>query len=144
VSLVTIGPIIVGLCAAGALVGLVIARREVLRRRLTKIGGAVTGATAIERHPLIGVWQIDPTDTPAIERWGETTLEFRSDGTLIHTIHGAVKDEVALLTYRILDDNWIETDQPSHPRPERTRYALSPEGLLITFESQTARYRRSV
>jgi len=97
-----------------------------------------------EVNGLIGTWRTDPSDRGALHAFGDNTLDFRLDGTLVLTIHGAVKDEVVFLTYRIVDNEWLETDQPSRPRKERSRFALSDLGLVIEHGEERARYRRTL
>jgi hypothetical protein len=74
---------------------------------------------------LVGCWrQIDSNLEP-----GGVTLAFYDAGKLTYTIHGEQKDEIIELTYRV-SGNTLVTDQPSHPRVERTTFTFLPEGLL--------------
>jgi hypothetical protein len=91
---------------------------------------------------LLGIWKFDPQDEEALHSYGKATLKFGSDGSLLYTVHQADKDQVSRLTFRV-DSGFIITDQPSHPRPERTAYELTPDGkLVLTFGGQRARYIR--
>lgn len=95
-----------------------------------------------EESMLIGVWRSDPTDVAGLARFGDTTLDFRADGTLVHTLHEESKEHISLLTYRILGEVWIETDQPTRPRRERTRYRVSDRHLSLELGGETANYVR--
>jgi hypothetical protein len=68
---------------------------------------------------LLGRWRIDPTDTSAVEAFGDATFEFDKRGNLIYIVKEAEKNQVMLMTYRIVGDVVI-TDQPSHPDPQST------------------------
>jgi hypothetical protein len=82
-------------------------------------------------------------------RWisGETaeicTLQFSEGGLLDYTIHGSDKDQTILLTYRVEGDVLI-TDQPSHPREERTSFVLTEDDrLILTFGDHESMYVRA-
>ena len=91
---------------------------------------------------LIGRWQVDPADAASIEALGDIAIEFDADGNLIYIIRSGERDEVILMTYRV-DGDTIVTDQPSHPRPERTRYAISGDGALtLWFAGAASRFVR--
>jgi hypothetical protein len=94
--------------------------------------------------PLIGVWRTDPTDTAALARFGDTTVDFQKNGTLVYTIHKGSEDQVMLYTYREVAPGVIETDEPSHPGRERARYQISPSGYRMTLQlgQETAEYIR--
>jgi hypothetical protein len=91
---------------------------------------------------LLGRWMIDPTDTAAVEAFGDAALEFDERGNLIYIIKEAEKDQVILMTYRVVGDVVI-TDQPSHPDPQSTRFEVSGDALSLTFGGQPARFIRA-
>jgi hypothetical protein len=70
---------------------------------------------------LRGKWRSEGSD--------RTTLNFKEGGMLEYTIPGADKDQIIFLTYRI-EGSVLITDQPSHPREERTTFQLTPDGKL--------------
>jgi hypothetical protein len=85
---------------------------------------------------LIGTWSIDPTDEAGIKAFGLRTMEFKSNGQLVHS----VPEGKMLLTYRVEGDIII-TDQPSHPAEQRTRFAFTPDGRLhLEIGGQRARF----
>jgi hypothetical protein len=93
---------------------------------------------------LIGTWKSDPDDATGAKGYGRVTLEFGSDGTLLYISHGADKDEIIRLTY-LIEPGFIVTNQPSHPKLERTRYSFTSDGrLILAFGGQQSRYVRSI
>ena len=91
---------------------------------------------------LTGVWRADPSDAEGRRRFGDTTLDVRPDGSLIYMSHGQMKDQISLLTYRVVAPGWIETDQPSSPRAERTGYAICGRRLTLISDGDAVSYLR--
>jgi len=86
---------------------------------------------------LLGKWSSEPGSDEV------TTLEFRKNGQLEYTICGAKKDQKIFLTYRV-ENNTLVTNQPSHPREERTPFALTEDGkLVLTYGNQRSLYIRA-
>ena len=85
---------------------------------------------------LLGKWLSEPGS-------GEvTTLEFNEGSQLDYIIHGAEKDQKIFLTYRV-ENNTLITDQPSHPREERTPFVLTEDGkLVLVYGDQRSLYIR--
>lgn len=89
---------------------------------------------------LVGLWKSDPSDPSGSGIYGDVTLKFGTDGTLLYTIHELDRDQVMRLTYRT-EPGIIVTDQPSQPRPEKTEYEFSKDGaLILAFGGQKTRY----
>ncbi|HTU33404.1 MAG TPA: hypothetical protein VMF66_06335 [Candidatus Acidoferrum sp.] len=96
----------------------------------------------LERDRLVGLWKLDPEDAAGRRAFGDITLRFDSDGTLLYTIHLPGRDQVMRLIFQ-MESGFIVTDQPSHPRRERTRYEFKNDGrLVLTFEGNEATYIR--
>ncbi len=87
------------------------------------------------RSMLLGRWRLDQGDKGAVERYGNTRLEFREDGTLLYTIVGSQKDEIAVLRFRV-EGNVLVTDQPSAPREERTQFDIGADDRLFLNDDQ--------
>ncbi|MDT8071086.1 MAG: hypothetical protein ROO76_23255 [Terriglobia bacterium] len=93
-----------------------------------------------EETELIGTWKSDASDRAGHSTYGDVTLKFGSDGTLLYIIHESDKDQIMRLTYRV-EPGYIITDQPSLPRPERTEYELNENGVLtLSFGGRKSRY----
>jgi hypothetical protein len=109
----------------------------------------VTAARSLPNFPRKGRAEDDyqvaaPTEsrTPHWHRAKIAHTKFESDGTLRYTVHGIGRDEVILLTYRV-ESGFIITNQPSHPRPERTAYEITADGkLVLNFGGQKSLYHR--
>ena len=72
------------------------------------------------------------------------TMEFAVDGSLTYTIHSAGSDQKIFLRYDIRD-GVIITDQPSHPREERTAYQIASDGrLVMTYGGEESVFIRHV
>lgn len=95
------------------------------------------------RSELIGCWEVDPSDAGAFREFGRTTMEFREDGSLTYKIiTDEGKHQVMFLTF-IVEGDMIVTNQPSHPREDRTRFAFAGDDeLRLTQGSTTVVYRR--
>lgn len=91
---------------------------------------------------LVGRWDLDPTDRAAFAAYGNTTMVFEADGRLTYIIHESARDRLMLLTWRT-DGEVVVSNQPSHPREERTTYRLLDDAtLVLILEGQPARYLR--
>jgi hypothetical protein len=91
---------------------------------------------------LLGLWESDPGDAAAVERYGRVRLHFFESGDLTYTIWSDTVDQVIRLTYAV-DGNTITTQQASSPREERTKYAIERDGrLALTHEGIVSWYRR--
>lgn len=91
---------------------------------------------------LIGTWRSDPSDQAGAQAYGDVTLKFCPDGTLIYIVHEGGTDNVIRMTFHI-DSGFLLTDQPSHPRQERTRFEITADDkLALSFEDRPARFVR--
>jgi len=77
----------------------------------------------------------DPAAEPA-------EADFRDDGRLYYSVLSNDRWQVMKLRYRVNDD-YLITDQPSHPREERTRFSTDSNGFLILeFGGQRGSFKR--
>ncbi len=72
----------------------------------------------VQGTELVGTWQSAPNDTKGASAYGNVTLKFGGDGTLLYIIHESDRDQIMRLAYRT-EPGLIITDQPSEPRSER-------------------------
>lgn len=79
---------------------------------------------AVQESALIGTWKSDPNDSTGASTYGNVTLKFGADGTLLYIIREQNRDQVMRLTYHI-EPGFIVTNQPSEPRSERTEYQVA-------------------
>jgi hypothetical protein len=77
---------------------------------------------------LFGKWRL--TTTTAIDTAEDTVSEFTPDGRLIYSITEGGKTGIMNLVYRT-ENGHIISNQPSHPREDRTKYAFAEDGTLI-------------
>jgi hypothetical protein len=102
----------------------------------TPASGKRPSAPASSAARLIGTWSIDPTDEAGIKAFGRCAMEFKPNGQLVHS----VPEGEMFLTYRVEGDVLI-TDQPSHPREQRTRFWFTSDGsLVLDLDGQRARF----
>ena len=90
--------------------------------------------------PLQGKWVIDPSDHSAIAEFGHVELEFKR-GRLTYAIVLAKTRQIIQMTYGI-DANMLVTDQPPHPKTERTRFHLDGGTLTLAFGGTEGRFIR--
>ncbi len=93
---------------------------------------------------LVGRWVIDPSDSHAIEAFGQVSLDFREDGSLTYSTLQEGRIQTMFLTYRVVGDELL-TDQPSAPRDEQTQFSITQDGrLVLTFGGVQSMFRREV
>ena len=87
-------------------------------------------------------------DASLIGKWtgsvgGETVeMEFSRDGRLTYTIHAGQRLQKMLMVYRIEGDTII-SDQPSHPREDRTKFRFDESGrLVLDYGGREAQFSR--
>ena len=91
---------------------------------------------------LLGKWATDASDQVVRDEYGDAKLEFGSDGLLTYSVEEDDRIQHIFLTYRV-EDGYITTNQPSHPRPERTKFLLTQDGRLhLWFAGQESVFRK--
>lgn len=91
---------------------------------------------------FLGAWVVDPSDKRALEEFGDVLMEFQDGGILRYTIRHESKHQIILMRYKVEGDTII-SNQPSAPQEERTKYSLSPDGILtLEFEGTPYHFRR--
>ena len=68
-------------------------------------------------------------------------LEFAPDGRLVCVILHQGRRQTIMLTYKVDGDQLI-TDQPSHPREERTKVEFQGKDLILDFQGKRTRLTR--
>ena len=84
---------------------------------------------------LIGTWISDSSEFP------DTKMTFTSNGKLIYEINESEKVSIMNLTYEIYND-MIYSNQPSHPRVEKTKYSISGDVLTLYYSGEISKYKR--
>lgn len=91
---------------------------------------------------LVGAWQVDPADAATLNAFGNVEMQFDERGNLRYVVKGREADQIILMTYKVEGDE-ILSDQPSHPRPQRSKYLLGTDGsLTIYFDGRATRFIR--
>jgi DNA-binding beta-propeller fold protein YncE len=86
-------------------------------------------------------------DKRVLGRWfGEVegepvALDFRPDGELLYVVKTDGQLSAIQMTWRIEGDVLV-TDQPSHPREERSRLDLDDARLVVTFDGRATEFVR--
>ena len=89
---------------------------------------------------LEGIW-ISDIIHETVER---TTMTFTKDGKLIYDIWNGEKIQRILMTYRT-DGNIIYSNQPSHPKEEKTKYNFTDlNTLILDFEGEISKFKRQI
>ena len=78
---------------------------------------------------LLGRWRTDPDDQWSLKEFGEVSLEFLVDGRLLYVVALPKKQQSMHLVYSV-EGGCLVTDQPSHPRVQRTPFFFTPDGRL--------------
>jgi hypothetical protein len=90
---------------------------------------------------LVGVWELAEADEGLALDPGALMM-FLPTGELRYAVPEGGNLQIALLTFRV-EGEWILSDQPSVPRPDRTRFAFDgDEWLALTYDAGRARFRR--
>lgn len=79
---------------------------------------------------LIGEWKLVRSEGSAHVGVEGVTIVFTDDGKLIYTIHESDKKQIINLIYHV-SGNVLLTDQPSHPKVERTTFDFELNGQLV-------------
>jgi tRNA G37 N-methylase Trm5 len=91
---------------------------------------------------LIGIWVFDPKDKKAIEIYGQHYLEFLPDGNLKYSTLEDGKTQMIFLKWKIVGDV-IVTDQPSHPKEEKSKFEFTKDGkLILEFNGERGVYSK--
>ena len=91
-------------------------------------------------NEISGIWKLDPSDTKSLQMYGNVSIEFKSNGDLIYTIHLKGKEQKTFMTYVIKDD-LIITDQPSTKQKEETKFRILNDGKLeLCFDGIKSKY----
>lgn len=91
-------------------------------------------------NEILGIWKLAPDDSESKQIYGNVTIEFKTEGKLIYTIHLEGKEQKMFMTYKI-QDNKLITDQPSSPHIEETEFRILPNGELeLSFGGTNSRY----
>jgi hypothetical protein len=72
---------------------------------------------------------------------GSTKMTFTENGKLIYEIYENDKVSIINMTYEVKEDIII-TDQPSHPRIEKTRYEINGNILSLDFNGEILKYKK--
>jgi hypothetical protein len=68
-------------------------------------------------------------------------VEFAPDGRLACVILHGDRRQTIMLTYR-LEGKYLITDQPSHPREERTKVEFVGDDIVLEFQGRKTRLTR--
>jgi len=91
---------------------------------------------------LAGCWETDPACERTQELYGRVIVDFSPEGLMVWTLFEDGKQKKIYLTYE-LDGEFLVTDQPSHPKIERTRFRfLDDDHLLLAYGGKESTFRR--
>ncbi len=84
---------------------------------------------------LLGRWESSNLN-PGEEK---VFMDFKENGELVYTIHSQEKKQIMHLIFRI-EDNVIISNQPSHPKEERTPFIISDTELILEQNGEKSRF----
>lgn len=91
---------------------------------------------------LHGVWNSDLNDDDTKNNIGTVTMTFIHEGKLIYDKHGPNKIERINLIYWTKGET-LFTDQPSHPKEEKTKYYFpDKDTLVLSYDGQLTMFKR--
>lgn len=91
---------------------------------------------------LVGAWVIDKTDARALAEFGDVRMEFGAGDDLTYTILEQGRRQIMLLRYKV-EGSVLITEQPSHPRVERTEFSFVENKLILEFGGVPYRFVRA-
>jgi hypothetical protein len=92
-----------------------------------------------DESDLVGCWHLMRADDASAE---PAEADFREDGRLYYSVLSGDRWQIMKLRYRV-DGGLLVTDQPSHPREERTRFSMDADGsLILEFEGQRSWFKK--
>ena len=82
-------------------------------------------------------------DSKLLGSWiaGSTKMTFTPNGKLSYEINENEKVSIINMTYELSGDI-ILTNQPSHPRIERTRYNITDNILTLDYNGEISKYKK--
>jgi hypothetical protein len=91
---------------------------------------------------LLGQWYSDLTDEKTHNSIGDVKITFTKDGKLIYEIRETEVLQIINMTY-LVNGNTLITDQPSHPKIEKTEFLLiDGKTLVLTFNGEEAVFNK--
>ncbi len=91
---------------------------------------------------ILGVWETDPDDAQTLRNFGKNRMTFSSDGRLVYDAFVGIKIQRMNLVF-YTENGWIISNQPSHPREERTKYYFDGASkLIVELGGDKAKYIR--
>ena len=84
---------------------------------------------AVSDGRLLGRWKLFK-DEGGAEVGDSVTMTFLEEGKLVYVIHQQDSKQIMNLVFKV-HGNYLVTNQPSHPKEERTKFSFDPEGNLI-------------
>jgi hypothetical protein len=89
---------------------------------------------------ILGTWKLDPSEIKSQQMYGNVSIEFKSTGELIYTVHLKDKEQKMFMTYEV-KGNLLVTDQPSMPQSEQTEFRILSDGKLeLSFGGIKSKY----
>jgi len=88
---------------------------------------------------LFGKWTTDKNGKLTVDFLGDVTMTFTTKGELIYEIKEDDRLQIINMIFWT-EDNYIISDQPTHPKKEKTKYSFgTADSLILEFEGQTTR-----
>lgn len=79
---------------------------------------------------VVGKWILIRSERPMGD---QVSITFTAGGKATYSITDGGKKQLILLNYYVAGDELV-TNQPSHPKEERTKFALEKENQVLVLE----------
>ena len=89
---------------------------------------------------LHGTWILVQSDGD-MDAGDGVQMEFHPNGALTYAVREGGKLQVMKMTYRV-KGNQIISNQPSHPREDRTHYSFEDDLLVLSQEDSRSWFRK--
>lgn len=89
---------------------------------------------------LFGKWTTDKNDKQTVDLLGDVIMTFTAKGELIYEIKEDDRLQIINMIFWT-EDNYIISDQPTHPKKEKTKYSFgTADSLILELEGQATRF----
>lgn len=91
-------------------------------------------------NPFLGIWYSDLNDQNTKSKIGNVKMIFTEDGKLTYEIIENNQKQIINMIY-VVDGSSLITNQPSHPKQEKTNFEfINKEKLILEFNNDRSQF----